>query len=101
MKRSIRLSKKEVEAIRETAKEVFGEEAKVYLFGSRVNPELKGGDIDLLIEVPKGKREVERKLKFLVKLKERIGEQKVDVIVREKGSEDFISQEARRTGVLL
>ncbi len=42
MERSIRLSKKEVEAIRKTAKEVFGKEAKVYLFGSRVNPELKG-----------------------------------------------------------
>ena len=101
MEREIRLSEREIEAIREVAKEVFGEGARVYLFGSRVNPEEKGGDIDLFIEAPEGKTGVEEKLKFLVRLKERIGDQKVDVIVREEGREDFISLEARRTGVLL
>ena len=101
MGKEIRLSKKEIEAIKEVAKEVFGEGARVFLFGSRVNPELKGGDIDLFIEVPEGKREVERKLKFLVRLKEKIGEQRIDVIIREERDRDFISQEAKKTGVLL
>ena len=101
MEREIRLSEREIEAIRKTVEEVFGKEARVYLFGSRVNPEEKGGDIDLFIEAPEGKTGVEEKLKFLVRLKERIGEQKVEVIVREEGREDFISLEARRTGVLL
>ena len=101
MGKEIRLSEKEIEAIREVAKEVFGEGARVFLFGSRVNPELKGGDIDLFIEVPEERTGVEEKLKFLVKLKEKIGEQKVDVVVSKVGSKDFISQEAKRTGVLL
>jgi len=97
--RGIRLSEKEIEAIRETVKKIFGEGAEVWLFGSRVNPNLKGGDIDLLVTVPKGKKSVERKLSFLVKLKERIGEQKIDLILRELGESDFIVEEAKKTGV--
>ena len=99
--REIRLSEKEIEAIRETVKEVFGEGVEVWLFGSRVNPNLKGGDIDLLVTVPKGKKSVERKLSFPVKLKERIGEQKIDLTLREFGESNFIVEEAKKTGVKL
>ncbi len=97
----VRLSDAELRAIKETVREVFGERARVWLFGSRVRKELKGGDIDLFIEVPKGERNPEKKVKFLVKLKERIGEQKIDLIVKEEGESDFISLEAKRTGVEL
>ena len=97
----VRLSDAELEAIRKTVKEVFGERARVWLFGSRVRKELKGGDIDLFIEVPEGEKSPEKKVKFLVKLKEKIGEQKIDLIVREEGENDFLSSEAKRTGVEL
>ena len=36
-------------AIRTTVAETFGEEANIWLFGSRVDDNKRGGDIDLLI----------------------------------------------------
>ncbi len=41
--RKIRLSEKEIEAIVETAKEVFGENVRVWLFGSRADTVMKIG----------------------------------------------------------
>ena len=40
-----------------------------------------------------------KKLKFLVKLEEKIGEQKIDVIIKPFDSKDEISLIAKRTGV--
>ena len=62
------------------AKEVFGEDAKVFIFGSRVFPEKRGGDIDILIKVS---REVatSEKLSFLAKLELKGIERKVDLLV--------------------
>ena len=44
----MRLSKKELETIKNNISNTFGETA-VYLFGSRVDDSKKGGDIDLYI----------------------------------------------------
>ena len=49
---NIRLTDKELKAIKDTARQVFGKDIRVWIFGSRVNPELKGGDIDIYIEIP-------------------------------------------------
>jgi uncharacterized protein len=46
----MRLKLKDVEFIKQTARDYFGKEAKIYLFGSRVSDHKKGGDIDLYIE---------------------------------------------------
>jgi predicted nucleotidyltransferase len=73
----VRLTDEEIKAIKETAKEIFGKQTKVYLFGSRTDIHRKGGDIDLYI-IPENKGDIfEKKLKFLVNLKSRIGEQKI------------------------
>ncbi|MBT4972072.1 MAG: nucleotidyltransferase domain-containing protein, partial [Thiotrichales bacterium] len=37
--------------MKEEAKRLFGKGAVVRLFGSRLNDKVKGGDVDLLIEV--------------------------------------------------
>ncbi|WP_163328976.1 nucleotidyltransferase domain-containing protein [Desulfurobacterium thermolithotrophum] len=97
----MRLSKKELYFIKSLAIEVFGEEAEVWLFGSRVDSSLKGGDIDIYIEVPKLKDVVEKKLNYLVKLKDAIGDQKIDVVVKPKGCKELICREAKETGVKL
>ena len=79
--RKIRLSEKEIEIIKKSAEEVFGDSTKVYLFGSRVYPEKKGGDIDLYI-IPRFKDNLlERRAKFLAKLWAALGEQKIDIIL--------------------
>ena len=97
----VRLSEEEIKAIIETAKEVFGKNVRVWLFGSRVDVNKRGGDIDLYIEVDNDKDILRKKLRFLVKLEDKIGEQKIDVIIRPLGSEDEISLTAKKTGVRL
>ena len=49
---NIRLTEEELKATKDTAKEIFGKDVRVWIFGSRVNPKLKGGDIDIYIEIP-------------------------------------------------
>lgn len=97
--KSLRLSEEEIKAIRETAREIFGEKAKVWIFGSRTDPSLRGGDIDIYIEMPNAEHWLDKKLDFLVKLKDKIGEQKIDVIVRNENCEDPFCEKIKKTGV--
>lgn len=98
--RKIRLSEKEVEIIKKSAEEVFGEGTRVYLFGSRVYPEKKGGDIDLYI-IPRFKNNLlEKRVKFLAKLWSALGEQKIDIIL-EKDPEREIEKKALSEGIEL
>ncbi|WP_457622337.1 nucleotidyltransferase domain-containing protein [Persephonella sp.] len=96
----VRLSEEEIKAIKETAKEIFGGKTKVYLFGSRTDIHKKGGDIDLYIIPEKRNDLFDRKLKFLAKLKSKIGEQKIDLVL-ENYSDKQITEVAKETGVLL
>ncbi|ACO04909.1 MULTISPECIES: nucleotidyltransferase domain-containing protein [Persephonella] len=96
----VRLTEEEIKAIKETAQDIFGKKTEVYLFGSRTDIDKKGGDIDLYIIPEKRDNLFDRKLKFLVKLKSRIGEQKIDVIIAGSCDKD-IEKVARETGVLL
>lgn len=72
----MRLSLTEIEAILNSVAEQDSE-AKVYLFGSRVDDAKKGGDIDLLV-VSQHSLNVNL---LLAKIKMRIGDQKIDVRV--------------------
>ena len=46
----MRLTKQQTHTIIQTVSRLAGTEAVVHLFGSRLNDQAKGGDIDLLIE---------------------------------------------------
>jgi predicted nucleotidyltransferase len=46
----VRLTKQQTHTITQTVSRLAGTGAAVYLFGSRLNDQAKGGDIDLLIE---------------------------------------------------
>jgi uncharacterized protein len=46
----MRLTTAQIEVIRETTRQVLGDGARVILFGSRVKDNLKGGDVDLMVE---------------------------------------------------
>ena len=93
----MRLTSKEIEAIVQTFKEIF-KEGEIYLFGSRVDDSKKGGDIDLFII--SNNATVAKKIDFLVLLKQRIGEQKIDVVIS-KDKNRAIEQEALKNGVKL
>ena len=47
----MRVKSKDIKAIKDIAKAVFGETATIRLFGSRSDDHKKGGDIDLLIPI--------------------------------------------------
>ena len=95
----MRLTEFEVNSIKKSAREIFGTEAEVFLFGSRVDDNKKGGDIDLYIKTSTG-NDLQHKIKFLVTLEQQIGEQKIDVILANDQSRP-IEQQAINTGVLL
>ena len=62
--------------------------AKIYLFGSRVNDSDKGGDIDLLVfsrKISYGDKLMVKKNIFSV-----LEEQKIDLILTKDGSEPFV-----------
>lgn len=83
----------------------FGKDTQVWLFGSRVNDEIKGGDIDLYIEPQTQKPSdlITARLQFLRDLHKKLGEQKIDVVLRRASSAvDLpIYQIAKQTGILL
>jgi predicted nucleotidyltransferase len=88
MSQNPRLSKYEIDNILETIHAIDAE-AEVYLFGSRVDSALKGGDIDLLIVSSLLK--FTDKISILVTLEEKLGDQKIDVIIKDpKTSDPFI-----------
>jgi len=97
----IRLTDDEIEAIKSLTKEIFGDNSKVWIFGSRVDTNLKGGDIDIYIEAENLDDLFEKKLDFLVKLKDKIGDQKIDLIVKSLDSQDPISLKIKEKAIQL
>jgi predicted nucleotidyltransferase len=83
----MRLKNSEQIAILSTVK-CLDNNARVYLFGSRVDDTKKGGDIDLLIMSDKLNRDDKRTIK--IKLYELLGEQKIDLVLAADDSEPFV-----------
>ena len=94
----MRLEEWEIIEIKKAAKLVFGENVKVILFGSRVDDNKKGGDIDLYVVTENPT--YEKKKNFWVELQERLGEQKIDIILSENPNRT-IEKVALKEGVEL
>jgi predicted nucleotidyltransferase len=97
----MRLKEKDILEIKRFAKIFFGNDAKVYLFGSRINDKKRGGDIDLYIETRLKENIIQRKIKMVGKLHEILGEQKIDIIINNFRSDKLIYQIARNEGIAL
>ncbi len=93
----MRLKDSEQLAILSTVKRL-DENARVYLFGSRVDDTKKGGDIDLLIMSSVLNRNDNRTIKM--KLYELLGELKIDLVLAVDDSDPFVKL-ALETGVEL
>lgn len=82
----MRLTKLETEAIREVVY-TLDNEARIFLFGSRAYKEKKGGDIDLLLLSHKlSHRDI---CKIKTELWDRIGEQRIDIVLAKDDSQPF------------
>lgn len=77
----MRLHEKEIKILKEKLHSI-AKDAKLYLFGSRVDDNKRGGDIDLLILSDK----ITKKDLRLVRIEffEHFGEQKLDIILDNK-----------------
>lgn len=101
----IRLKDYEIDAIVNSFKKYFGENDHLWIFGSRVNLDLRGGDIDLYVEteILQAESIISKKSKFVVELYDQLGEQKIDIVINMLKSNVRlpIYEVARKTGVLL
>lgn len=93
----MRLSKEEVTVIKSSI-EKFDPQAQIYLFGSRADPNKKGGDIDILI-LSKVLNEQD-KIKIEMAIFEELEEQKIDLVIAKNDSKPFIKI-ALKTGIKL
>ena len=98
----MRLDAEELKAIKAAAAYAFGPDAIVRLFGSRADDRRRGGDIDLHIEVDPEVDAWTAKRRFEDNLFARIESQRVDVIVRKRGTPECgIDLIAYRDGIAL
>lgn len=82
----MRLTEQEQKSIKQIVQS-YDPKAQILLFGSRVDPDKKGGDIDLL--VISAKLGFADKLNILADLHGELGEQKIDLLLDKDGSGDF------------
>jgi len=99
----MRLTPAQEQLIKSTVDRVLGTESRVWLFGSRVNDDLRGGDIDLLVETEAA---FPNRAKILCRLYGALifalGDRKLDVLLKDARTHDApIFSIAKRTGVLL
>ena len=98
----MRLSPEQITAIKQVTADSFGEQARVHLFGSRVDDHRRGGDIDLYIETDPADDLLDRKARFIRALWRRIGPQRIDVVIRPRNQPLApIHRDAREHGVEL
>lgn len=100
----MRLQAKEVDAIAQAAREAFTPGTAVFLFGSRVDNSKRGGDIDLLVEVPKVMPPAElvrRRTRFVSRIYRLLDEQRIDVVIATQDQQDSraVVAAAKRAGL--
>ena len=93
----MRLSQYEIRSIKDVVYS-FDSNARIYLFGSRVYDDKRGGDIDLLILSNKLTSKDARKARL--SMYDKIGEQKIDIVIAQDLSKPF-TRIAVEEGVLL
>lgn len=100
---TMRLTDTQKQAIIETFQTHFRVEDELWLFGSRVDDQKRGGDIDLYVKTVETDAEsiFTKKIAFLVDLKRRIGDQKIDLVIEFGDFKLPIYDHARETGIRL
>ena len=86
----MRISPQQTETIKIFTHRHFGEDAEVWLFGSRVNNEKRGGDYDFLIETSINQPDIiiEHKITMIAELQStsNFEDEKIDIIVKRRSS---------------
>jgi predicted nucleotidyltransferase len=96
----LRVSKSEIEIIKTSILKTLPN-SKIYLFGSRVDDNKRGGDIDIFVEADRDSSLKER-IDILTDIEVNGVERKVDLIIKSPNSKEqniFIT--AKKEGILL
>jgi predicted nucleotidyltransferase len=99
----MRLTPSQEQITKSTVDRVLGAENRVWLFGSRVDDALRGGDIDLLIET---EAVIPNRAQVLCRLHGALiyalGDRKLDILLKDARTRDApVFNIAKRTGVIL
>lgn len=103
----MRLTAAQRERLRTIVRDVFGQDARLMLFGSRMDDIKRGGDFDIFVETQLADASdlVRKKLGCLARLHatREFEDEKIDLVVasRVEGAALPIHQVARREGILL
>ena len=98
----MRLSTDQITAIKAAAREAFGPDAVVRLFGSRVDDHRRGGDIDLHVEASPKTATIDHEVRFRALLWKALDEPQVDVVVAARGAPaGWADRAAFREGIIL
>jgi len=84
----MRLTAAQQEAIVDAFRKTFHSGARLFLFGSRTDDSLRGGDIDLCVETSADKTWaalVPLRQSFQVELLKRLGDRRIDIVLRRQG----------------
>jgi predicted nucleotidyltransferase len=99
----MRLSTEQVQAIRQAARRVLGDGARVSVFGSKALDDRKGGDIDLLFETD---AQLDNRANVICELTGALtlalGDRKIDVLLKDANTPPApVFDIAKRTGIPL
>ena len=102
----MRLSAVERRAVESASREALPAGTRVLLFGSRLDDNRRGGDIDLLVELPEplsADDVVNRRTRFTARLYRLLEERRIDVVMTQQGAQDrrALVAAARQHGVEL
>ena len=79
----MRITPEQVRVIRQGVAEFAGEQARVWLFGSRVRDDARGGDVDLMLELDEAVAEpAQLAARLAVRVSRAMDGRKVDVLVK-------------------
>ncbi len=97
----MRITSEEKDKIVHYAKQYFGTDAKLYLFGSRADDAKKGGDIDLFLDSANDV-DMQTQVEFLKALYRHVTPRKVDLVIKSPSKKDqLIFRVAKQEGILL
>ena len=97
----MRLNAKQRQVIRQATAEVACPAARALLFGSRTRDHMRGGDIDLLIELPQPVANGwQLAIKLGARIERQLGQQKIDVLIADPSTPASpVLEAARKDGV--
>lgn len=95
----MRLTNTQIDIIRKATSQSFGEDALVWLFGSRLDDAKRGGDVDLYVETSH-RQTLVPELRCKIALEDSL-DLSIDLIVKEPGKDKPIYNLAKAQGVRL